>query len=52
MSKMKCQRATRKNSKLPPFKANTCQNKKKKGKDGMYISKDSSNGVWVWKKIK
>jgi len=50
MSKMKCQRATRKNSKLPPFKANTCPNKIKKGKDGMYISKDSSNGIWVWKK--
>ena len=48
---MKCQKTTRKNSNLPAFKANTCPNKKKLGKDGMYISREISNGMWAWKKI-
>jgi len=51
ISKMKCQKTTRKNSNLPAFKANTCPNKKKLGKDGMYISREISNGMWAWKKI-
>ena len=51
ISKMKCQRTTRTNSKLPPFKATTCPAKVKKGKDGMYISTESKSGVWLWKKI-
>jgi len=50
ISKMKCQSSSRKNSKLPPFKANTCPNKIKKGKDGMYISCHNINGIWFWKK--
>ena len=52
ISKMKCERITRKNSKLPHFKANKCPGMIKKGKGGMYISTDSNNGVWVWKKIR
>ena len=51
VSKMKCTSTTRKNSQLPPFKANTCPCKRKKGKDGMYVSTETSNGIWVWKKI-
>ena len=50
VSKMKCQRTTRKNGNLPPYKANTCPYKVKKGKDGKYVSTESTNGVWVWKK--
>ena len=48
---MKCAGITRKNSLLPPFKANTCIGKVKKGKDGMYIS--LNYGVlWTWKKLR
>jgi len=49
---MMCKRITRKNSNLPPFKADTCPGKVKKGKNGQYISSDTNNGVWVWKRIK
>jgi len=48
---MKCQRVTRKNSKLPPFNAATCFGQVKKGKDGMYMSSESKNGVLIWKKV-
>jgi hypothetical protein len=51
-SKMNCKRTTRKNSNLPLFKADTCPGKVKKGKNGLYISFESNNGVWIWKKIK
>jgi hypothetical protein len=51
ISKMKCQRMTRKNSNLPPFEARTCPDKIRKGKDGMYKSITRNNGVWVWTKI-
>jgi len=51
ISKMKCQRITRKNSKLPPFKADTCFDTVKKGKDGLYKSTESGNGIYIWKKI-
>jgi hypothetical protein len=47
---MKCERITRKNNK-PPFKANKCAGSVKKGKDGMYISSETKNGVWIWKKL-
>jgi len=48
---MKCRTVTRKNSKLPPFKADTRLGKTKKGDDEMYRLDESANGVWVWKKI-
>lgn len=51
ISKMKCQKTRRNNSKLPAFKADTCPNKRKMGKDGMYVSRELSNGIWAWKKI-
>jgi len=51
ITKMKCQRVTRKNSKLPPFNAATCFGQVKKGKDGMYMSSESKNGVLIWKKV-
>ena len=51
ISKMKCEKATRKNSNLPPFKANKCPGKLKKGRDGMYKSSENNNGIWIWKKI-
>jgi hypothetical protein len=47
-SKMVCQRISRKNSKLPPFVAATCPGMRKKGKDRMYVSSESANGVWAW----
>ena len=50
-SKMKCQRVTRKNSNLPPFNAGTCPDMLRKGADGMYLSSESINGVFTWKKI-
>jgi len=50
---MVCQRVTRKSgSSLPPFIANTCAGLTRKGKDGMYVSTESKNGVFQWKKIK
>ena len=51
VSKMKCQRTTRKNSRLPPYNASKCPYKVKKGRDGMYMSTESANGVWKWKKV-
>jgi hypothetical protein len=51
ISKMVCRRITRKNSKLPPFEAYSCPDMIRKGKDGMYVSRESSNGVYTWKKI-
>jgi|LakMenEpi03Aug12_release.lakeMendotaPanAssembly.Ray.scaffolds.fasta_scaffold3003654_1 hypothetical protein len=48
---MKCEKTTRKNSNLPPFKANKCAGKLKKGRDGMYKSSENNNGIWIWKKI-
>jgi len=36
----------------PPFLANTCPGKTKKGKDGMYIATESKNGVWIWKPMR
>ena len=52
ISKMKCERITRKKSSLlPPFKATSCVCMIKKGKDGMYESIEKRNGVIVWKKI-
>lgn len=50
ISKMKCERTSRKNSKLPQFKANKCPGKVKKGKDGLYRSSESNSGMWIWKK--
>ena len=47
---MKCERVTRKNSKFPPFNSNTCPGKLRKGADGMYISVESKNGIYKWKK--
>ena len=38
--------------KSPPFHAAHCVGQIKKGKDGMYISKESSNGVFKWVKYK
>ena len=53
VSKMKCKRNfTVKNSKIPPFSANSCAGKKKRGKDGWYISSERADGVWIWKKQK
>ena len=49
---MKCQRMTRKASKLPPFEAYTCAGKLRRGSDGMYRSTEKSNGVWAWKKTR
>ena len=34
--------------KSPPFHAADCMDQIKKGKDGLYISKESSNGVYKW----
>jgi hypothetical protein len=42
---------TRKNSNLPPFKANTCPYMMKRGKDGMYVSQDNEKGIMIWRKI-
>jgi hypothetical protein len=37
----------------PPYPANKCHNKKKKGNDGkMYISQADKNGVFKWVAIK
>jgi hypothetical protein len=37
----------------PPYPANKCHNKKKKGNDGkMYISRADKNGVFKWIAIK
>lgn len=51
VSRMKCQRTSRTNGKVPAFKAYSCIGMKKMGKDGMYTPRESSNGVWAWKKI-
>ena len=49
VSKMKCERVTRKNSSYPPFNANTCPGKLRKGKNGMYLSVETKNGIFKWK---
>jgi len=49
VSKMKCERITRKNSNYPPFNANTCPGKLRKGKNGMYLSVETKNGIFKWK---
>ena len=38
--------------KSPPFHAGYCIGQVKKGKDGHYISKEGSNGVYKWVKYK
>lgn len=38
--------------KSPPFHAKDCKDAVKQGKDGMYISKPDSNGVYKWVKQK
>lgn len=48
---MVCHRITRKNSKLPPFEAYSCPDMIRKGKDGMYVSRESNNGVYTWRKV-
>jgi hypothetical protein len=49
VSKMKCERVTRKNSNYPPFNANTCPGMLKKGKNRMYVSSETKNGIFKWK---
>jgi len=52
-SKKGCKKIKTKNKKYltrksPPFHAGDCMEHIKKGKDGLYISKESSNGVYKW----
>lgn len=37
--------------KSPPFHAAQCAGQTKKGKDGTYVSKEGSNGVYKWVKV-
>lgn len=37
--------------KSPPFHAGDCKDKTKKGKDGSYVSKPDSRGVYKWVKV-
>jgi len=47
---MKCQkRKTKSRNKLPPFRAETCVGKIKRGKDGWYTPRETKNGMWVWR---
>jgi len=40
-----------KTRKSPPFRAITCANKIKKGKDGLYKSISDINGRYFWSKL-
>lgn len=52
ISKMVCRpiHGANKTRKLPAFYAASCPGKTRKGRDGMYESVESANGMWVWKK--
>jgi len=54
VSKMKCEevKTTKyQTRKSPPFHAGQCAGQTKKGKDGTYMSKEGSNGVYKWVKV-
>jgi hypothetical protein len=49
---MKCLKVARNSTqKIPPYSAYQCPGKTRKGKDGLYRSSESANGVWRWVKI-
>jgi len=53
-SKIKCSKIKSKKYKTrksPPFRAITCANKIKKGKDGLYKSISDINGRYFWSKL-
>ena len=53
-SKMKCEEVKTKKyqtRKSPPFHAGKCPEQTKKGKDGTYVSKEVSNGVYRWIRV-